>query len=331
MRRFLGLFLIVILLAGAGLSGVYALYRHPGPLAHDTAIVVPHGRPMLVIETLQKQAVLPPGDAMRYGLRLVARLTRADGPIHAGELAFSAHASPADVLHVLRTARPVQHELTIPEGLTAAQIALLVAHGAALSGPTPVPQEGSVLPETYAYERDTTREVLVDRMQQAMRRRLATVWSGRDPDIGLSGSSELLSLASIVERETAIAAERPLVARVFLNRLRLGMRLQSDPTVAYAASGGLGNLPRPLSRSDLAQPNPYNTYVVAGLPPGAICAPGAASLEAVAHPAPGDALYFVADGSGGHAFASDLPGHLRNVARLRAREIGAREMAAPAP
>jgi UPF0755 protein len=227
------------------------------------------------------------------------------------------------MLHVLRTARPVEHELTIPEGLTAAQIASIIAQAPALTGETPVPPEGSILPETYAYELGTTRTVLVERMQLAMHRKLATIWEQRDPGDGLSDPSEMLRLASIVERETAVTSERPRIARVFLNRLRLGMRLQSDPTVAYAASGGLGNLTRPLSHADLLQPNPYNTYVIAGLPPGPICAPGAAALEAVAHPASDDALYFVADGTGGHAFSSNLPDHLLNVARLRAREAAA--------
>lgn len=317
MRWLLSL-LVLFLLVVAGLFGAYALYDRPGPLPHDTAILIPHGRLAAAIGALQQRGALPEGEAARYGFRLAARLTRGDGPIHAGELVFPAHASPGDLLRVLRTAHPVQHELTIAEGLTAAQIALLIANAEALSGPAPVPAEGSILPETYAFELNTQRAVLVGRMQLAMQRRLATIWDGRDPAAGLSGPSELLRLASMVERETAVASERPMVARVFLNRLRLGMRLQSDPTVAYAASGGLG-LARPLSRADLAQPNPYNTYVIAGLPAGAICAPGAASLAAAAHPASGDALYFVADGTGGHAFASALPDHLRNVARLRAR------------
>ena len=312
--------LLIPILLLAALFGTYTLYTRPGPLAADAAIVIPHGRLTLAIGVLQRRGALPHGDAARYGLRLAALLTRGDGPIHAGELEFPAHASPRELLRILRHAHPVPHELTIPEGLTAAQIALLVEQAPALSGPTPLPQEGSILPETYEFELDTPRQVLVSRMQQAMRHKLAAVWDGRDRAGRLSSPSELLRLASIVERETAIAAERPMVAGVFLNRLRLGMRLQSDPTVAYAASGGLGNLSRPLSRADLEYANPYNTYVVAGLPPTAICAPGAAALEAVAHPAALDALYFVADGSGGHAFAATLAEHLRNVARLRARE-----------
>ena len=323
MRGFLVSLLLLILLAGAGLFAAATLYERPGPLARDTAIVIPRGRLSLGIAALQRGGALPEGEVARYGFRLAALLTRSNGPVHAGELAFPAHASARELLQVLRTARPVQHDLTIPEGLTAAEIALLVAHGAALSGATPVPPEGAILPETYEFELDTPRRLLVERMEAAMRRKLAAVWKDRDPAAGLTSPSELLRLASLVERETAIPGERPLVARVFLNRLRLGMKLQSDPTVAYAASGGMGNLGRPLSHADLAQPNPYNTYFAAGLPPGPICAPGAASLEAVAHPAMSDALYFVASGSGGHAFAATLAGHLRNVAALRARQAAA--------
>ena len=320
MRWFLASIVVLLLLLGAVLFGAVSLYDRPGPLARDTAIVIPHGPLSLAADALQRAGALPEGAFGGAGFRVAARLTRRDGPIHAGELPFPAGASLRDLLHVLRTARPVQHELTIPEGLTAAQIARLVASGKALSGVAPVPPEGSVLPETYAFELGTTRRTLVGRMQDAMKRKLLATWNDRDPAAGLSSPSELLVLASIVERETALPAERPMVARVFLNRLRLGMRLQSDPTVAYAVSGGLGNPGRPLSRADLALVNPYNTYVVPGLPPGPICAPGAAALAAVAHPASGDALYFVANGTGGHSFATALSDHLRNVARLRARE-----------
>ena len=314
--------LIALMFCLLPLAGGYVMYGLPGPLPRDTPLVVPHGNLALVISELQQQQALPDGKFFRLGFRLAAALTRRDGAIHAGELAFPTHASMRELLQVLRMAPPVEHELTIPEGLTSAQIALLLAHGKALSGPTPMPREGSVLPETYAYQLNTRRNVLLGRMQQTMQRTLDAVWTKRDPALGLADPAQLVTLASIVERETALPAERPLVARVFLNRMRLGMKLQSDPTVAYAASGGLGILGRPLSRADLAQPGPYNTYAVAGLPPGPICAPGEASLQAVAHPATGDQLYFVADGTGGHAFASDLPAHVRNVARLRAREAG---------
>ncbi|WP_428376385.1 endolytic transglycosylase MltG [Lichenicoccus sp.] len=332
MRRLLMLLFLSILLAGAaGLGGLW-LYGRPGPLAGDQAIVIPHGGLASAGAALQRHGALPDGPASLLGFRLAGRLTRDQGPVHAAELAFPAHASVRDLLLVLRTSRPVQHELTVPEGLTAAQIAVLVAGAAALAGPAPVPAEGSIMPDTYAYELAMPRRELVGRMQAAMRRRLAQVWAGRDAQPELPTPDDLLILASVVERETAKAAERPLVARVFLNRLHQGMRLQSDPTVIYGASGGLGVLARPLSRADLAQPNPYNSYLLPGLPPGPICAPGLASLQATAHPAAGDALYFVADGTGGHAFAADLPTHLQNVARLRAREAShATGVSAPAP
>jgi UPF0755 protein len=160
----------------------------------------------------------------------------------------------------------------------------------------------------------------MERMQAAMQKALAATWASRDRSLPLTDPAQLLTLASIVERETGLGTERPQVAEVFVNRIRQGMKLQSDPTVAYGAGGGLGSLPRPLTRSDLMQPSPYNTYVIPGLPPGPISSPGLASLQAVAHPAQGDLLYFVATGTGGHAFAATLPEHLRNVAQFRAVE-----------
>ena len=183
-----------------------------------------------------------------------------------------------------------------------------------------MPREGGVLPQTYDYEWGRTRRGAMRRMEAAMTTALERAWVARAPGLGLRSPHEMLVLASMVERETGVASERPLVARVFLNRLAAGMRLQSDPTVAYAANGGNGPLDRPLTRSDLAFDNPYNTYVVAGLPPAPICSPGIAALMAVAHPALSDALYFVANGSGGHAFAATLEEHVRNVERYRRLE-----------
>ena len=310
--------LVAALLLAVLVFGARALYQRPGPLPHAQAIVVPHGPVSLAAAVLQQAGALPSGQAASGVFRLAARLTRGDGPIRAGEFAFPAHASLRAMLRVLRTSPPVQHELTIPEGLTAAQIARRIAQATALSGPTPVPAEGGILPQTYDYVRGTGRAALVARMRQAMARQVAAIWAGRDPKAGLADPDEMVILASMVERETARPAERPLVARVFLNRLRLGMKLQSDPTVIYAVAGGLGPLPRPLSRADLALDNPYNTYVVTGLPAGPICAPGVAALAAVAHPAASDVLYFVADGTGAHRFSNSLAQHLRNVAHWRA-------------
>jgi UPF0755 protein len=313
--------LLAGLLLAVGLGGVAAWrvvrdrYDRPGPLAEPAAVVVPRGTPAQVAGALARAGVI----ADPFAFRLAVAATAREGPLHAAELLFPAHASLGAVLATLRTARPVEHRLTIPEGLTAAQIAELLARAPALAGDEAVPDEGAVLPQTYDYELGTARGALLGRAEAAMTRTLTEIWAGRDPDLPLAGPADLLVLASMIEHETARPEERPLVAAVFLNRLRKGMKLQSDPTVAYGVSGGSGMLERPLARADLGWPNPYNTYLVSGLPPGPICSPGLASLQAAAHPAHADFLYFVADGTGGHAFARTLEEHARNVARWRAQ------------
>lgn len=309
-----------LLLAAAGavaLRAGLARYEQPGPLPVARAVLVPHGTPAQVAEALVGAGVI---DDVA-GFRLAVLATRGAGALHAAELSFPAHASLREVLSVLRTGRPVAHRITIPEGLTAAQEAWLLERTPGLAGETPVPEEGSVLPETYIFELGTTRAALAERGAAAMAQVLAREWESREEGLPLAGPQAMLILASIVERETDRADERPLVAAVYLNRLRRGMRLQADPTVAYAASGGSGVLERPLTRADLDWPNPYNTYRVAGLPPGPIAGPGLASLRAVAHPAHTEDLYFVADRGGGHAFARTLEEHNRNVARWRSGAV----------
>lgn len=299
--------------AGGG-AVAWHLYNAPGPLARETDVVVPHGDLHRVTAALAQAGVID----RPLVFRLAAILTAGAGPLHAAELAFPAHASIAAALAVLRTAPPVQRHLTIPEGLTARQIAALVNAAPGLTGAVAAPAEGSVLPQTYAYEYGMSREAVLRRAERAMTHTLAELWKARAPDLPISTPEQAVILASIVERETARADERPMVAAVYLNRLKRGMRLQADPTVVYAASDGAGELGRPLSRADLERADPYNTYRNGGLPPGPICAPGVASLTAVLHPAQTDALYFVADGSGGHVFARTLDEHARNVARWRA-------------
>ncbi|WP_419730879.1 endolytic transglycosylase MltG [Lichenicola sp.] len=327
--RLLSILVVLLVLAGAGGAVVLRMLWHrPGPLPQTADLVVPRSRLPVLASVLQRDQLLRPGDSDRLVFMILARLTASGGALHAGELRFPAHASIGAILQILRHAKPVQHELTIPEGLTSAQIAGLVERAPALVGDLAVPPEGSILPETYAYELGTSRTALLARMHAALRAALAQTWAGRDPSLPLSDPRQLLILASIVERETGVGSERAQVAEVFVNRIRQGMKLQSDPTVAYGAGGGLGSLPRPLTRADLVQPSPYNTYVIPGLPVGPISAPGIASLQAVAHPATGDLLYFVATGSGGHAFAATLPEHLRNVAQLRAIEAARPSQAA---
>ena len=313
MRAFLAAVGILAFLLGGAAVLAYWTLDAPGPLAAARAIVVPHGGIEPVAAALARDSVISSPRA----LQLAVLATRGQGSLHAGELEFPAGASLRQVLGVLRTARPVQHRVTIPEGWTAAQIALLLDRAPALDGDPVLPPEGAVLPETYAYERGTTRVALVERGTRAMERALDRAWANRSPDLPLATPQEALVLASIVERETGKAEERPHVAAVFLNRLRRGMKLQSDPTVAYGASGGLGTLDHGLTRRELERDDPYNTYRIAGLPPGPISTPGLAALRAVTDPMLSDDLYFVADGSGGHVFARTQDEHLRNVARWR--------------
>lgn len=307
--------LLAVLAGGAGLYA-YRAYDAPGPLPEARAVVVPRGGVEGIADALAREGVVE----SPLALNLAALATRGHGALRAGELEFPAHASLRQVLAVLRTGRPVQHRLTIPEGLTAAQVALLLDRADALDGETELPDEGTVLPETYAYERGTPRSGLLARARAAMTRALERAWAERDPAIPLTTADQALILASIVERETGKPEERPHVAAVFLNRLRLGMRLQSDPTVAYVSSGGLGGLDRGLLRSELERDDPYNTYRIPGLPPEPIAMPGLASIRAVTQPVASEHLYFVADGTGGHVFARTLDEHNRNVARWRSVE-----------
>lgn len=316
MRRLIGAafaVLVLALLVGGGSLLAWRRYEAPGPLPEARAVVVPRGGLAPVAEALAAEGVV----ATPLELRLAALATRDQGALHAGELEFPAHASLRDVLHVLRFAKPVQHKLTIPDGLTAAQVAFLLDHGDALTGDPVLPAEGSVLPETYLYDRGTTRATLAARAEAAMRHALAAAWASRAPGLPLGTPEQALTLASLVEQETSRPEERPHVAAVFLNRLRLGMKLQSDPTVIYAVTGGEGSLDRKLTHADLELDSPYNTYRYAGLPPGPIAMPSLAAIEAVVHPLESNDLYFVADGTGGHAFARTDDEHRQNVARWR--------------
>ncbi|MSP04671.1 MAG: endolytic transglycosylase MltG [Acetobacteraceae bacterium] len=303
----------VLLVAGATATIWYRL-EAPGPLTQARDIVVPRGGLGTTADALAREGVID--DPLLF--RLLALVTHKDGELRAGEFSFPTQARLAEVLHVLRTARPVQHRLTIPEGLTARQIVHLLNQATTLAGDSPAIEEGSLLPQTYAFERGTQRAAVTARAKGLMNKALADAWAARIPGLPLADAREALVLASIVERETAKPNERPRVAAVFLNRLRQGMRLQSDPTVVYAASDGAGVLDHPITRADLDHDSPFNTYKIKGLPPTPISAPGAASIQAVLHPETTDELYFVADGTGGHAFARTMEDHNRNVARWRA-------------
>lgn len=310
-----GLGLLIAGLVGAGFYAFH-VYQAPGPLAANRAVVVPRGGIGQIAAALQEQGVVRHG----WELQAAALATRGAGTLKAAELEFPEGASLHQVLSVLRTGKPVQHRLTLAEGLTAAKVMELLAKADALDGETPPVTDGSVLPETYVYERGTARSVLLARAMRAMDVDLEAAWTSRSPDLPLATPRDAVILASIVERETAKPEERKLVAAVYLNRLRRGMKLQSDPTVVYGVSNGTGVLDHGLTRAELDADNPYNSYRNTGLPPGPICMPGRASIEAATHPADSTDLFFVADGTGGHSFARTEQDHVRNVQRWRALE-----------
>ena len=316
MRRLTILLLILVaLLASLGAGGWWyarGVFAAPGPAAEPVQMVVPRGGTAAIADALAERGVIR--DPRSF--LAAAWLTREAGPLRAAEFVFPARASLREVLEVLRRARPVQRRLTIPEGLTARQIAALIERAEGLTGELPPFDEGALLPETYAYQWGDTRAALLRRADAAMDAALAEIWAARAPNLPLRSAREALILASIVERETGKAEERARVAGVFINRLRRNMPLQSDPTAAYPAADG-GVLERPLTRADLDRDHPFNTYRIRGLPPGPIASPGRDSLRAVVQPEATEFLFFVADGQGGHAFARTLEEHNRNVARWR--------------
>ena len=303
-----------MLVVAAGSWG-FAEFARPGPLTRERAVVIPKmSGPAAIGSILSEAGVIGNEDLFT----LVVRLLGDDRALRAGEYRFAARLSMREVVDLLTSGRVVQRRLTIAEGLTTTEALRLVDAADGLSGTVEtLPAEGGLLPETYYYSLGDSRADLVARMRSSMDEALAAAWATRAEGLSFDSPREALILASIVEKETGIAEERGLVAGVFINRLRRGIRLQSDPTVVYAVTSGQGALGRRLTRADLASDSPYNTYQIRGLPPGPICNPGAAAIRAVLNPTQTDALYFVADGTGGHAFARTLAEHNRNVRRWR--------------
>ncbi|HET9716625.1 MAG TPA: endolytic transglycosylase MltG [Pseudolabrys sp.] len=312
------LLVLVSVAIGAGLFVGKQRFEAPGPLAEDKVVNIPRGLGIRdIAELLQREGVID----QPYVFIGSVIVLKARGDLKHGEYQFSRHASLADIVGTIIEGKVVQHAFTVPEGLTSEQIVARLLENAALSGQIKeIPREGSLLPETYRFTRGMSREQLIQRMQQAHRRVLQEVWEHRTADLPLKTPEQLVTLASIVEKETGKPEERTRVAAVFLNRLKARMRLQSDPTIIYGLTGGKGSLGRPIMKSEIEQPTPYNTYIIDGLPPGPIANPGRASLEAAANPARTKELYFVADGSGGHLFTDNYAEHQKNVARLRGIE-----------
>ena len=290
-----------------------------GPAASrgaSTTVVLPPGAGIVKIaDLLARSGVI----RWRGAFILAAELTGAAPRLKAGEYDFRSHASLKGVLSVIRDGWVVHHFITIPEGLTSRAAADILAHAGYLTGPGPIAPEGSLLPETYEARRGESRAAVTRRMMVAQAALLAALWRGRAANLPYRTPQEAVTLASVVEKETAKAGERAHIAAVFLNRLKSGMRLESDPTVIYGLTGGRA-LGHGLRVSELASPTPYNTYLTDGLPPAPIGNPGRAALAAVFHPEPSDDLYFVADGTGGHVFAATLAQHEANVKRWRGLE-----------
>jgi UPF0755 protein len=309
---------VVSIAVGAGLFLGKERFEALGPLSDDKIVNIPRGLGIRdIADLLQREGVIDqPYVFMGSVIALKAR-----GELKYGEYQFSKRSSVADVVDTIVEGRVVQHAFTVPEGLTSEQIVARLLEADVVTGQIKeIPREGTLLPETYKFTRGMTREQIIQRMQQAHRRVLQEVWEHRTQDLPIKTPEQLVTLASIVEKETGRPDERTRVAAVFVNRLKSRMRLQSDPTIIYGLTGGKGPLGRPILKSEIEQPTPYNTYVVDGLPPGPIANPGRASLEAAANPARTKALYFVADGTGGHVFSDNYAEHQKNVARLRGIE-----------
>lgn len=311
--------LVLGLLLAVCAGGLAVYYFMPGPLAVAKTINIERGSGLGGIAVqLEREGVL--NTVQGYVFQAGAAATGRRGRLKAGEYEFPANISPAGVTALLASGNVVVHKITVVDGMTVKEVVEALMADTTLTGEVGnLPPEGMLLPETYFFNRGDTRAELLKRMQDAAQKALDEAWANRAPDLPYKTPQEALVMASIVEKETGVAEERARVAGVFVNRLRRGMKLQSDPTAIYPLSNFTGNLGRELSRRDLESTSPYNTYTASALPPGPIANPGLASIRAALRPEVHDYLYFVANGSGGHAFAKTLDEHNRNVANWRQR------------
>jgi UPF0755 protein len=330
----------IVALAGAAAVFLYFFFTsamsRPGPSAEDRAFMVERGASGAAIANALENEGFITDDLL---FRIANRLYANGATLQAGEYQIPANASVRDIVEMMSNGDALQHALTFPEGITIAAAMRVIEESDVLTGDMPeTPPEGSILPDTYHVQRGMTRAALLQLMRDAHDEAVAEIWETRQPNLPLATPEDLVNLASIVERETGVASERPLVAAVFINRLRRPMRLETDPTIIYGVclryparcrDGRLvaaqGNR-RVIRQSEIAMDTGYNTYRIDGLPPTPIANPGRAALEATANPAQSNALFFVADGTGGHVFASTLAEHNANVARWL--EIEAERLAA---
>ena len=323
----LSFILIVAVLGAGGFIYIQAAERRPGPLAQDKVVILTReddDGPLA--DQLERSGVIE--SAMIFGL-----MTLVDGQrstLKRGEYEFKAGISMREVEDQLAKHRVVRHKLPIPEGLTSEQIVQRLKDSELLTGEVKeTPREGSLLPDTYVFERGDSRSALIAHMTAAQTKMVNEIWQKRSGDLPIKSPGELVTLASIVEKETGKSDERPRVAGVFVNRLQKHMKLQSDPTIVYGIVFGKGTLGRPISKADISEPTPYNTYTIEGLPPGPICNPGRAAMEAVANPSHTKDLFFAADGTGGHAFSETYDQHQKNVVRLRQIEKDTKDRVSP--
>ncbi|WP_406871341.1 endolytic transglycosylase MltG [Aminobacter sp. P9b] len=309
---------LVILAGGAALYFGKQEFNGEGPSAVPSTFLVKEKTGVQdIADQLERRGLISDARIFRMGVRAYGN----DGSLKAGEYEIQAGASMHEIMELLKSGKSVQYSLTIPEGLTVEQAWKRIAEQEALTGdmPTEMPAEGTLAADTQRFTRGLTRQQIINKMLADQKELVETIWQRRTSDLPLADINEFVTLASIVEKETARGDERSRVAAVFINRLNKGMRLQSDPTIIYGIFGGKGKpADRPIYRSDIDKPTAYNTYTIKGLPPTPIANPGKASLEAVANPSKTKDLYFVADGSGGHVFAETLDEHNENVARWRA-------------
>jgi len=318
---FSGLLTLFVALAVAAAFGFGVMHREvtaKGPLPNDKVVVIPKNTGTNEIaDILKDEGVI--NQPLLF--EIYALVNRQRGQLKAGEFMFKAGISIEEAIETLVQGKAILHSVTVPEGLTSQQIVGRLYDNDILTGDVlETPREGTLLPDTYKFERGTTRQQIINSMQAAHRQALTQIWQRRSSELPVKTPQELVILASIVEKETGRADERPRVAGVFINRLMKRMKLQSDPTIVYGLVGGKGTLGRGILKSEIETATPYNTYVIEGLPPGPIANPGRAALEAVANPSRTKELYFVADGTGGHAFAESYDQHQRNVARWRQLE-----------